>query len=132
MQIISFTSDDPRSFFMSKMYNPLSIITVELMQAFLREPKLFVRQYYERGKSEDIVPLLLTYYYKDNDKDINRANLHMKLLKADRYRFLYDSENQEHREKLLIAASQPKGFRVYINLLPQKWQAGNQLKRKLY
>ncbi len=116
----------------SKSYNPLSIITTELMTALLREPKFFVRQYYERGKLGDKIPLLLTYYYKDNDKDINRANLHMKLLKSDKYRFLYDSENEEHRNKLMIAASQPEGFAVYINLLPQKWEAGNSLRRKLF
>jgi hypothetical protein len=114
------------------VYNPLSLLTPELMQALIKEPKLFVRQYYERGKMGDDIPLLLTYYYKKNEKDVLRANMHMKILKRDKYRFLYDSENEEDQKKLLIAAGQPEGYRLYVNLLPKKWEAGDQLRKKLF
>jgi len=113
------------------MYNPLSLINPVLMEALLKEPRFFVRQYYERGKTSTDIPLLLTYYHKEDEKDPLRANLHMKLLKDDKYRFLYDSEIGDHHKKLLIAATQPKGFRIYINLLPKKWKASNELRKKL-
>jgi hypothetical protein len=113
------------------MYNPLSLINPALMEALLKEPRFFVRQYYERGKTGTEIPLLLTYYHKEDEKDPLRANLHMKLLKDDKYRFLYDSEIEEHHKKLMTAAAQPQGFRVYINLLPKKWKASNELRKKL-
>jgi len=103
------------------------------MNALLQEPKLIVRQHYPRGSTgNDTIPLLLTYYYKNNDIDVNRANLHLKQLLEDKYRFLYDTENEEHRKKLLIAAEQPRGYRIFINLLPARWQPTTSLRRKIH
>jgi len=103
------------------------------MNALLKEPKLIVRQYYARGKTgNDAIPILLTYYHKNNDIDVNRANLHLKQLQEDKYRFLYDAENEEHRKKLLIAAEQPEGYRIFINLLPSRWHPSIALKRKIH
>lgn len=103
------------------------------MNALLQEPKLIVRQHYPRGNAgNDTIPLLLTYYYKNNDIDVNRANLHLKQLQEDKYRFLYDTENEEHRKKLLIAAEQPQGYRIFINLLPARWQPSTSLRRKIH
>ncbi len=55
----------------------------------------------------------------------------MRLLMKDQYRFLYDSKNEAHLMKLMLAATQPNGYRIYINLLPKKWKAGDGLKRKI-
>ena len=75
-----------------------------------------------------VTSILLTHYaHHDTDKE--RADRHLRLLMKDKYRFLYDSSIPEHRAKLEIAASQPEGFRVYINLLPKKWKPSDQLKR---
>ena len=115
------------------MYNPLATITPGLMNALLQEPKLIVRQHYPRGNSgNDTIPLLLTYYYKNNNIDVNRANLHLKQLQEDKYRFLYDTENEEHRKKLLVAAEQPQGYRVFINLVPARWQPSITLRKKIH
>ncbi len=115
------------------MYNPYSILTPEILAAMLKQPMYFVRQQYERGMDpyyEKMVPLLFTHYaHHDSDKE--RAERHMRLLYKDPYRFLYDSTNPDHVSKLKIAASQPPGYRVHINLLPKKWKASDGMKIKI-
>lgn len=76
------------------------------------------------------VPLLFTHYAR-HEVDIERAHRHMRLLLKDKFRFLYDSTNTEHLQKLQLAASQPEGYHIYINLLPKMWKPGDTLKRKL-
>lgn len=115
------------------MYNPYTILTAVILDAMLRQPMYFVRQHYPRGINEsddNRVPLLFTHYaFHEVDKE--RAGRHMRLLWKDPYRFLYDSTNPEHLTKLKIAAEQPAGFRVFINLLPRKWKANDTLKLKI-
>ena len=57
--------------------------------------------------------------------------MHFKLLEKDPYRFLYDAQLPEHRERLLKAAGQPEGYKIYINLLPAKWKAPDFLRQKI-
>ena len=115
------------------MYNPYTILTPTILAAMLKQPMYFVRQHYPRGtphEDENIIPLLFTHYiHHETDKE--RAERHKRLLLKDPYRFLYDSTLPEHAEKLKIAASQPEGFRIYINLLPRKWKAGDSLKLRI-
>lgn len=112
------------------MYNPYTILTTEILEAMLKQPMYFVRQQYERGRDRffpEKRPLLLTHYaHYETDKE--RADRHMRLLMKDPCRFLYDSTHPAHLEKLRIAATQPEGFRIYINLLPKEWKAGDALK----
>lgn len=115
------------------MYNPYSLLTPQILHAMLKQPLYFVRQQYERGKDvffNDRVPLLLTHYGHD-EADRERAERHMRLLLKDPYRFLYDSNNPEHLEKLTRASLQPDGFRIFINLMPAKWKASDNLKMKI-
>jgi hypothetical protein len=115
------------------MYNPYSILTPEILDAMLKQPMFFVRQYYERGlafENEQVTPFLFTHY-SHHETDRERAERHIRLLAKDPYRYLYNSDDQHHLEKLKMAASQPQGFRVYINLLPKKWKAGDSLKMKI-
>ncbi len=115
------------------MYNPYSLFTPQLLDAMTKQPMYFVRQYYERGiavHDNEIKPFLFTHY-THHDADRERAVRHIRLLWMDKYRFLYDSTNKEHLEKLKQAASQPYGFRIYINLLPKKWKANDALKMKI-
>jgi hypothetical protein len=115
------------------MYNPYTILTPAILAAMLKQPMYFVRQHYPRGVphvDEKIIPLLLTHYiHHETDKE--RAERHIRLLMKDPYRFLYNSKNPEHVEKLKTAASQPEGYRIYINLLPKKWKANDALKMKI-
>lgn len=107
------------------MHNPFALLTVELMEAMLKEPKLFVREYYARGimnmHNEQTIPLLFTYYNKERDMERHRADYHFAQLKNDKYAFLYDSENAQHKERLLKAAARPAPYQCYINLLMKKW-----------
>ena len=116
------------------MLNPYTLLTPALLAAMLKQPMYFVRKYYERGTDPwcdgQHIPLLLTHYaHHETDKE--RVERHMRLLMKDPYRFVYDGTIPAHLEKLKLAAEQPAGFRVYINLLPDKWKAGDSLKKKI-
>lgn len=115
------------------MYNPYTILTPQILSAMLRQPIYFVRQHYPRGlpnENDQIIPLLLTHY-THHEADKERAERHMRLLLRDRYRFLYNSNDETHVKKLIQAAMQPNGYRVYVNLLPKKWKANDALKMKI-
>ncbi|MBK8143451.1 MAG: hypothetical protein IPK57_22390 [Chitinophagaceae bacterium] len=116
------------------MLNPYTLLTPQILAALLRQPMYFVRQEYKRGifvmDSEKTTSLLLTHYAR-HETDKERAHRHMRLLMKDQYRFMYDSTNEEHFQKLKIAAEQPPGCRVYINLMPKEWKASDGLKRKI-
>lgn len=115
------------------MLNPYSILTPEILTAMLKQPMYFVRQKYSRGTDifhEKNIPLLLTHY-AHNETDRERAERHMRLLCKDAYRFMYDSNETLHLEKLYKAASQPQGCRIFINLLPKEWKANDILKMKI-
>lgn len=115
------------------MYNPYTVLTPEILQAMLKQPMYFIRQSYERGKdlfTETRIPLLLTHYGHD-ESDKERAERHIRLLLKDPFRFLYDSLDPVHSEKLRIAASGPAGYRIYVNLLPKKWKAPDFLKTRI-
>jgi len=116
------------------MHNPYTLLTDEILDTLVRQPMYFVIQYYPRGTDhfdkEPTTSLLLTHYVQKGD-DYERIERHMRLLMTDKYRLLYDSKNSEHMQRLKIAASQPEGYKIYINLLPQAWKENNILKRKI-
>jgi hypothetical protein len=115
------------------MLNPYSLLTPEILSAMLKQPMYFVRQQYHRRKDlfhENNIPLLLTHYAR-HETDRERAERHMRLLYKDPYRFLYDSHEPSHLEKLYKAALQPDGYRIFINLLPKEWKANDSLKIKI-
>jgi hypothetical protein len=116
------------------MLNPYTLLTPPVLQAMLRQPMYFVRQYFERGKfiydTNETIPLLFTHY-PCREEDRERAERHTRLLFKDPYRKLYDSRIPEHYEKLLQASQQPEGYRIYINLMVSKWKAGDGLKSRI-
>ena len=116
------------------MYNPYALLTVPLMQSLMKSNRYFVRQSYTRGRDhfdEQVKGVFLLTYYYDDDIETTRAEMHVSLLKEDPYRLLYDARLPEHRDRLLKAASQPVGYKVYINLLPAKWKAPAFLREKI-
>ena len=117
----------------NKMHNPYTLLTPALLEAMLKQPLYFVRQHYARGQDvfrKKTIPLLLTHYGQA-EPDRERADRHLRLLGKDPYRFLYDSTETAHRQKLQTAAAQPEGYAVYINLLPQTWKAPALLKMRI-
>ncbi len=116
------------------MLNPYTLLTPQLLSAMLKQPMYFVRQEYKRGIMSDQITetkSILFTHYAHHEIDKERAERHMRLLMKDPYRFLYDSTKEEHLLKLANAATQPGGYRIYINLLPKKWKANDVLKRKI-
>mgnify|MGYP003348363068 CR=1 FL=1 len=99
-----------------------------------RQPLYLVRQHYPRGADPASVkcttPLLLTHYTQ-LETDRERAQRHMRLLKKDPCRFLYDSTDPVHRERLESAAAQPEGYRIYVNLLARPWKPSEKWKKKI-
>ena len=117
----------------SDPYNPYVLMTPELLRAMLQQPMYFVRQHFPRGKknaADNAIPLLLTHYIH-HEVDTERAQRHMRLLIHDRYRRLYDSTKTDDRKKLEIAACQPEGYRIYVNLLDRPWKATEKWKKKI-
>jgi hypothetical protein len=118
------------------MHNPFVQITPALLQAMMASPKLFVRQHFPRGKTifddDDMMPLLFTYYEKTNEVEANRANIHMAQINEDPYRFLYDSDQEDHRRRLMNACAASPKYTIYINLLHQQWVPPTWLRRKLH
>ena len=116
------------------MLNPYSLLTPDILSMLLKQPMYFVRQEYKRGAflydTPETRTLLLTHYPK-HEIEKERATRHMRLLFKDPYRFLYDSTDPGHLEKLKNASLQPPGYRIYINLMHTKWKAGPALKIRI-
>jgi len=115
------------------MLNPFVLLTPSLLNAMTTQPMYFVRQYYDRGINEfdNKIPLLFSHY-SHHEIDEERAQRHMRLLKTDKYRFLYDSSNKEDLNKLMIAALQPSGYKIYTNLLLREWTPPKYIKIRVY
>lgn len=115
------------------MYNPFVTLNEKLLQALLKQPLYFVREYYARGTENGkiFIPLLFTHY-STNGVETERAKRHYELLKKDPYRYLYDSSKITDVQKLKIAAKQPDGFKIYVNILPDVWTPSRHLKNQVF
>lgn len=115
------------------MFNPTYPFTKDVLDATVKRGCLyFVRNTYQRlfdHFHEGIKGYFLITHYSDSGK----ANAHYNSIPNDGNRFLYDWNNEEHRQKLYIAASQPEGFKVYSTyFLPDyKERITNGLKDKI-
>lgn len=104
------------------MFNPLASWTEEALNGFIQEgKKYFVRQTFNRARhpfDEGIKGYFLFCHYES----YAQAKEHYDALVGDPNRFLYDWDNEEHREKLKIAARQPRGYRIYSNTFMPDWE----------
>ncbi len=104
------------------MFNPFYPFTSPLLQAFIEKGKIFfVRQQFIRGrnKTDEGVKgsFLITAY--DN---FTTAQDHYGAIAHDPYRFLYDWNREEDRNKLKIAASEMKEYRVFAAVFKLGWE----------
>lgn len=109
------------------MHNPFPFFSPSLLRALIKAGhKYFIRQTYSRGvdhfDENQKGSFLITHY---NEK--GRAQIHFDALKNDGNRFFYDITDQEHMEKLNVAATQPAGYRIYTPLLTKEWTPSKQL-----
>ncbi len=104
------------------MFNPFFPFSMQLLNAFIvQNKKFFVRQTFDRGKNpfdDDIKGYFMVSHYDDK----TAAATHFDALKGDPNRFLYNWNNQEHQEKLKIAAGSPKGYKIYSSVFQKDWE----------
>ncbi|MDR6570033.1 MULTISPECIES: hypothetical protein [Chitinophaga] len=114
------------------MHNPLALLSPELVMSLAKHGFIaFIRQSYPRGKDhfdpDTIETFLITPY-----KTLAQANEHLLHISADHRKGIYHTANPEEMEKLMTAATQPKGYKVYVALLKvRKWKGTAQLQEKL-
>lgn len=103
------------------MFNPFVILSVPLLEAFVKTGKVyFVRQTFKRGIVEglSLIGAFQIFHYPD----LPAAQAHYNAIANDGNRYLYDWNKEEDKTRLLKAASQPFGFRVYANVLEKDWE----------
>lgn len=94
------------------MYNPLPLLSAELLRAKIGSGKrFFVRQTYLRGRETGIKAAFLFRGYETTEEDLARQ--HIKKIAHDGNAFLYDTQKGDDAKKLFIAARQPDGYRIY-------------------
>ena len=104
------------------MHNPFVLLTTRLLESLIKAGNtFFVRQTYKRGKNE-LDPLNKAAFLITHYNDYSRAKTHYDTLTTDPNRFLYNIVEQEHYEKLQVAATQPAGFKIYSPLIQQPWK----------
>lgn len=104
------------------MFNPFYPFTSALLQAFIDKGKIFfVRQQFTRGRNktdEDVKGYFLITAY-DN---FTTAQDHYGAIAYDPYRFLYDWNKGEDQDRLKLAASEMKEYRVFTAVFKLAWE----------
>lgn len=104
------------------MFNPLAPFDEAALEGFLKAGnRYFVRQSFPRARDhfdEGIRGYFLFCHYEN----YFLAKEHFDALPHDPYRYLYDWETETDRNKLLIAARKPEGFRIYTNTFMPDWE----------
>lgn len=115
------------------MFNPVYPFTQEVLKATVDRGCLyFVRNAWPNAFdhfNENIKGTFIITHYNDKGK----ALAHFNSISNDPYRFLYDWNEPEHKEKLKIAASGPEGYKVYSSYFVDdyKKRITNPLKDKI-
>lgn len=112
------------------MYNPLALLQKEHIDTLINEGnKYFVRQTYNRGlKAGDKESFLITPYMKLKD-----AQEHIMAIILESRTAIYDITNPDHRVRLYTAASQVKGYSVYLNRLRESaWHPPRKLQMQIH
>ncbi|MEI6948213.1 hypothetical protein V9K67_13535 [Paraflavisolibacter sp. H34] len=101
------------------MHNPFVPFSERLLYALAESGKeYFVRQTLSLESDCGLEGSFLFTHYSSQAE----AQAHFGALDQDIYRKLYDWKNPEDREKLLIAARRPAGYRIYAALFHPQWQ----------
>lgn len=94
------------------MYNPFPLLSEGLLRHEVAKGKrYFVRQTFVRGMNARLKAAFLLRAYPEAEKE--HADQHVGAIPRDVHAFLYDAAIPEHLEKLLIAASQPFGYKIF-------------------
>lgn len=94
------------------MYNPFPLLSRGLLKDQVAGGKrYFVRQTYSRGLGPRLKAAFLLRGYLESEREM--AERHMAALGRDGNAFLYDATVQEHMGRLVVAADQPFGYKVF-------------------
>jgi hypothetical protein len=94
------------------MYNPFPLFNQSAIKSLVGQNKRYiVRQTLKRAFEPGIRAAFLFRAYNEDEKDT--ADEHMEKLKNDPNAFLYDITIKEDQQKIIAAAKQPNGFKVY-------------------
>ncbi|RFS24967.1 hypothetical protein DVR12_07200 [Chitinophaga silvatica] len=113
------------------MHNPLALLSELLLNALINHGYIyFIRQSYPRGIDhfDDSIKeaFIITPY-----KKLSAAQEHL-LHITDSRKHIYDIYQPSEKEKLFIAASQPPGYKVYVDKLAAKtWKPTSDLNSKI-
>lgn len=104
------------------MINPFSPLSRPLLDAFIKSgKKYFVRQTYTRCRNllEDGLKgcFIFTHY-----AEIGHAQHHIGAISEDSGRFLYEWDNKEHQQRLIVSAGSPAGYKIYSSVFEKDWQ----------
>jgi hypothetical protein len=104
------------------MHNPLVLLFKEALDELIAQGHYYyIRQSYPRGKTVDVREAFLITPYTTYEQ----ANKHYEAIKYDRRKYLYLIDENKfdklsvewERDKLYVAATQPEGYRIYLNRL---------------
>jgi len=100
------------------MYNPFPLLTAALLKdQVAKGRRYFVRQSFPRGYEGRLKAAFLMRAYPAEEKELAEAHLAALTgpasLGRDPNAYLYDAMLPEHLERLLIAAGQPFGYKVF-------------------
>ena len=104
------------------MFNPFYLFTSAILEKFVEtKHTFFVRQLFERGLSR-LDPEIKTCFLFTQYQDLPAAQHHIGAISNDKYLRIYNYSNKEDRERLLIAVSQFKTYKIFCNVFENNWE----------
>lgn len=111
------------------MINPFHPLTKELLDVFItKNQKYFIRQSLPRAENV-LDPDARGHFLFSQYQTLGQAQEHYAALQRDPYRFLYDWNNPEHKERLMKAATNPEGYRIFASIFTA--DASERIKKRL-
>ena len=104
------------------MFNPFHPFTSAILERFVEtKHTFFVRQLFERGLY-GLEPEIKTCFLFTQYSDLPAAQHHIGAISNDKYLRIYNYFNKEDKERLMIAASQPKIYKIFCNVFENNWE----------
>lgn len=117
------------------MYNPFVLLLEPVLDRLIeRGVTYFVRQTYDRGRDHfehNIKGVFLFSHYKDSNEAIAHFT---SAIKYDPAKYLYNIHQPYDRERLYIAARQPEGYRIYVDVFAfhlEEWAPPEHLAKRM-
>jgi hypothetical protein len=111
------------------MINPFHPFIKELLELFIKKNEIyFVRQSLPRAQNP-LDPDAKGYFLISKYQSKGQAEEHYASLEHDKYRYFYDWNNPEHQARLIKAATDPEGYRIFASIFTA--DGDERIKRRL-